>query len=103
MTLQRTSPGHAKLGEGNHISVRSRVVRAGEDGVGFAIIPQEPELDGPNSGPVGKKAINKFLDQLKSERDHAIIQYLGTVLKTRLSMRNSGPGILGEPYEKTEG
>jgi hypothetical protein len=102
MTLQRTSSAPVKSGEENHISVRSKVIRAGEDGVGFTFIPQEPEIDGLNSGPAGKKAINRFLDQLKSDRGHAIIENLEAVLKTRLSTR-LGSAIPGEPYEETEG
>ena len=102
MTLQRTSSAPIKSGEENHISVRSKVIRAGEDGVGFTFIPQEPEIDGLNSRPAGKKAINRFLDQLKSDRGHAIIENLEAVLKTRLSTR-LGSAIPGEPYEETEG
>jgi hypothetical protein len=102
MTLQRTSSAPMKSGEENHISVRSKVIRAGEDGVGFTFIPQEPEIDGPNSAPAGRKAINRFLDQLKSDRGHAIIENLEAVLKTRLSTR-LGSAIPGEPYEETEG
>jgi hypothetical protein len=102
MTLQRTSSAPIKSGEENHISVRSKVIRAGEDGVGFTFIPQEPEIDGQNSAPAGRKAINRFLDQLKSDRGHAIIENLEAVLKTRLSTR-SVSAIPGEPYEETEG
>jgi len=102
MTLQRTSSAPIKSGEENHISVRSKVIRAGEDGVGFTFIPQEPEIDGLNSRPAGKKAINRFLDQLKSDRGHAIMENLEAVLKTRLSTR-LGSAIPGEPYEETEG
>jgi hypothetical protein len=102
MTLQRTSSAPVKSGEENHISVRSKVIRAGEDGVGFTFIPQEPEIDSPNGAPAGKKAINRFLDQLKSDRGHAIIENLEAVLKTRLSTR-LGSAIPGEPYEETKG
>jgi PilZ domain len=102
MTLQRTSSAPVKSGEENHISVRSKVIRADKDGVGFTFILQEPEINGPNSGPAGKKAINRFLDQLKSDRGHAMIENLEAVLKTKLSTR-SGSAFPGEPYEETEG
>lgn len=102
MTLQRTSSVPMKSGEENHILVRTKVIRADNDGVGFIFIPQEPDTSGPNNGPVGKKAINRFLDQLKSDRGHAMIENLETVPKTKLSVR-SGSAILGEPYEETEG
>jgi hypothetical protein len=53
--------------------------------------------------PAGKKAINRFLDQLKSDRGHEIIEHFEAVLKTKLAIRNSQSPIAGEPYEKTEG
>jgi hypothetical protein len=103
MTLQRTSPASEKSPEENHISVRSKVVRIGTDGVGFAFIPQEPETDLQTSGPAGKKAIIRFIDRLNSDRGHEVIKHVETVLKTKLAAGNPTSPIAGEPYEEPEG
>jgi hypothetical protein len=103
MTLQRAASAPAKSGQENHIAVRSKVIRVGEDGVGFAFIPQEPETAHLTNVPAGKKAISRFLDQLKSDRGHEIVEYFETVLKNKLALRNSTSPIAGEPYEETKG
>jgi Flp pilus assembly protein TadG len=87
MTIQRAATKGDDSGSLPHITVMSRVVWQGEDGVGFAFIPQEPkhhdhekELGGR---PAGSRAIGKFLEQIKSDGGHMMIQ--------------SGPGIPKQP------
>jgi hypothetical protein len=83
MTLQRTDIAHRNSGAERHIAVLSKVVRLGEDGVGFVFLPIEAQARSV-SGPVGKKALIKFLEQLKLDRGHAIIGYIEAMLKTKL-------------------
>ena len=104
MTLQRTNMAHENSGTDRHISVLSKVVRLDEDGVGFAFIPLEPHPGDLKSKPVGQKALNSFLQQLKLDRGHAIFGQIETILKTKLSAQNSDSAIpWRERYEETEG
>jgi hypothetical protein len=104
MTLQRTDMALGHPGTEAHIAVLSKVVRLDEDGVGFAFIPLEPQQGSLNSRPVGKKALIRFLDQLKLDRGRAMIGYIEAMLKTKLSGQNSGSAIpWRESYEETEG
>jgi len=106
MTLQRTSKTHVDSTTDNHIAVMSKVIRLGEDGVGFAFMPLET-LEGLQSRPVGKREIGKFLEQLKSDRGYAVIQYIESVLKSKLLRQDLGSSIVGapwrKPYEEPEG
>jgi hypothetical protein len=104
MTLQRTDMAHENSRTEPHISVLSKVVRLDEYGVGFDFIPLEAHPGDLKSRPVGKKALNRFLDQLKLDRGHAIMGYVEAMLKTKLSGQNSGSAIpWRERYEETEG
>jgi hypothetical protein len=104
MTLQRTDMAHENSGTEPHISVLSKVVRLDEHGVGFAFIPLEAHPRDLKSRPVGKKVLNRFLEQLKLDRGHAITGYVEAMLKRKLSEQNSGSAIpWRERYEETEG
>jgi PilZ domain len=104
MTLQRTDMAHENSGTEPHISVLSKVVRLDEQGVGFAFIPLEAHPGDLKSKPVGKRAINRFVEQVKLDRGKAIIGYIEAMLKTKLSGQNSGSAIpWRERYEETEG
>src|SRR5947208_17027764 len=65
MTLQRTDITNGHSGTEPHIAVLSKVVRLDKDGVGFSFIPLEEHPESLNSRPVGKRALGKFLEQLK--------------------------------------
>jgi hypothetical protein len=107
MTLQRTSTAKGNPSVENHIAVLSKVVRRGKNGVGFSFVPLETEAEGMKNRPAGKKAIGKFVGQLRSDRGHAIIENIEAVLKTKLSRQKSSLAIPGDPweerYEETEG
>jgi hypothetical protein len=104
MTLQRTDIALGHSGTEPHIAVLSKVVRLGEDGVGFAFVPLEAEAKALKSRPVGKKALIRFLEQVKLDRGHATIGHIEAMLKTKLSGQNSGSTIpWRERYEETEG
>jgi hypothetical protein len=76
ITLQRTDNSNFDSGTQPHIAVMSKVVRLDEDGVGFAFIPVETTGPGPTkpaaSGPVGKKALGRFLEQLQLDKGTAV-------------------------------
>jgi hypothetical protein len=76
MTLQRTDAAPADSGMQNHISVLSKVIRLDEDGVGFAFIPIETNGNDSTrpsvSRPVGKKALNRFLEQLQFDNGNVV-------------------------------
>jgi Flp pilus assembly protein TadG len=79
MTLQRSDIVHRDVNGDNYISVLSRVVRPGEDGVGFAFVPLETKGSrkkdvSPRSRPVGRKALYRFLEQLNLDQGHATIE-----------------------------
>jgi hypothetical protein len=93
MTLQRTDMAHENSGTEPHISVLSKVVRLDEHGVGFAFVPLEAHPGDLKSRPVGKKVLNRFLEQLKLDRGHAIMGYVEAMLKRKLSEQNSGSAI----------
>ena len=104
MTLQRTDMAHGNSGTEPHISVLSKVIRLDEYGVGFDFIPLDAHPGDLQSRPVGRKALNRFLEQLKLDRGHAIMGYVEAMLKTKLSGQNSGSAIpWRERYEETEG
>ena len=107
MTLQRTSGAHVKPGAEKNISVLSKVVRMGDDGVGFDFMPLETEADGLKSRPAGKKAINRFVEQLKADRSHAVVEHIEAVSEDEIVEAKFGFGNSGEPwrepYEEPEG
>jgi hypothetical protein len=79
MTLQRSDIVHSDVNGDNYISVLSRVVRPGEDGVGFAFVPLETQGSSkkkfsPRSRPVGRKALYRFLEQLNLDQGRATIE-----------------------------
>jgi hypothetical protein len=104
MTLQRTDIAHGHSSTEPHIAVLSKVVRLDEEGVGFAFVPLDSHPGDLKSKPVDRKALVKFLEQLKLDRGHAIIGQIEAMLKTKLSGQNSGSAIpWRERYEETEG
>jgi hypothetical protein len=104
MTLQRTDIAHGNHGKEPYIPVLSKVVRLDEDGVGFAFVPLEAQAGSLKSRPVDQKTLNRFLEQVKVDRGHAIIGYIEAKLKARLSRQNSDSAIpWREPHEDTEG
>jgi hypothetical protein len=104
MTLQRTDLPNGNIGTEPHIPVLSKVVRVGTDGVGFSFVPLEEHARSLKSRPVGQKTLDRFLEQVKRDRGHAIFHHIEAMLKTKLSGRNSGSAIpWKERYEETEG
>ena len=104
VTLQRTDMARENSGTEPHISVLSKVVRLDEYGVGFDFIPLEPHPGDLKSRPAGKKALTRFLEQLKLDQGHAITGHIEAMLKRKLSEQNSGSAIpWRERYEETEG
>jgi hypothetical protein len=104
VTLQRTDMARENSGTEPHISVLSKVVRLDEHGVGFSFIPLEAHPGDLKSKPVGKRALSKFVEQVKLDRGHAIIGYIEAMLKTKLSGQDSVSAILWrERYEETKG
>ena len=79
MTLQRTDIANANATPEGYITVLSKVIRIGEDGVGFEFIAQADEGSGQTEvrtrGSIGKKALGRFVEHLKSDQDHAIIGF----------------------------
>jgi Flp pilus assembly protein TadG len=77
MTLQRTAGAKENSDTEHYISVLSKVVRLGQDGVGFAFVPLEAKDSNPAKGsrnkPADKRALGRFLDHLKSDQGHVII------------------------------
>jgi Flp pilus assembly protein TadG len=79
MTLQRSDIVHSDVNGDNYISVLSRVVRPGEDGVGFAFVPLETKGSSkrkvsPRSRPVDRKALYRFLEQLNLDQGRVTIE-----------------------------
>ncbi|HUY82420.1 MAG TPA: PilZ domain-containing protein [Acidobacteriaceae bacterium] len=72
MTLQRTGsdPDLANC----TIIVMSKVIRHGEDGVGFCFIlvdnPASERQPGPISQPADRKTLDKFLELINSDQDY---------------------------------
>jgi hypothetical protein len=76
MTLQRTDVALAHSGTEPHIAVLSKVVRLDENGVGFTFVPLDAHPGDPKSKPVDKRTLLRFLEQLKLDRDHAVIRHI---------------------------
>jgi hypothetical protein len=104
MTLQRTDIAHGPPGAEPHIPVLSKVVRHDEHGVGFTFVPLDSHPGDLKSKPVDKKALIRFVEQVKVDRGHAVIRHIEAMLKKKLSGQNSGSAIpWRERYEETEG
>lgn len=69
MTLQRTASDSSS--DECSIIVMSKVVRYGEDGVGFAFIPVEATTPGQHLGPgaqaADRRTLDKFLHRVKAD------------------------------------
>lgn len=72
MTLQRT--GHDPLRADYTVIVMSKVVRYGDDGVGFSFIvaesPASAHPSGPLSQPADRRMLDKFLEMTSSGQDY---------------------------------
>lgn len=76
LTLQRKA-GFAEAG--NSITVQSKVVRSGKDGVALAFIPAEEasvHIGPGDSGTVSRKAIRGFLDTIRESRGQSLMEYI---------------------------
>lgn len=77
ITLQRTDVMDANTSSDGYISVLSKVIRTGEDGVGFAFVPSPDkgsnQAEGHKRGFIGKKSLDRFLEKLKSDQGHVTI------------------------------
>ena len=86
MTLQRTDIPDANVNPEGYITVQSKVVRMGADGVAFEFTPLPEESakqsEGRVRGSIGRKALGKFMEQLKSDQGHVIIGYTADNLET---------------------
>jgi hypothetical protein len=73
--LQRTDITPENADAEHHVSVLSKVVRLGEDGVGFTFVPQEwhSSSHAVVSNLVGTKAVASFVEQLMSDQERVII------------------------------
>lgn len=74
MRLQETSK--STNGEGRSIEVLARVIRSGEDGVGFAFVMRNYD-DSSQYGRKGAKALKQFLRNLEEPDSHTLIEDLG--------------------------
>lgn len=81
LTLTLQKPGIADSHPELYIAVQSKVVRLGEDGIGFVFVQLERQGshrdEASKSRPVGKKALETFLEQLKSGLGHGIARPSG--------------------------
>lgn len=72
VTLQRT--GNDPWGADCSVMVMSKVIRYGDDGVGFSFIVTDNSAPdhstGPVSQPAGRKTLDKFLESINSEQDY---------------------------------
>ena len=73
MTLQEKSI--FSNGKGHSIEVLARVIRAGEDGVGFAFVQQQYDSSYPPK-KVDMKALGRFLRGLKQDNGQASMELL---------------------------
>lgn len=86
MTLQRNDGPSENTNTQHYISVMSKVVRLGRDGVAFAFVPLEDRSSGQEkmskARPAGKKDIGRFLEYLKLDEGCAVAG--GTATKEAL-------------------
>jgi Flp pilus assembly protein TadG len=83
MTLQRKDSFDGEADRS--ITVQSKVVRSGADGVGLAFIPEEHEDARPAGASsvvenqfftAGRKAINKFLQRVKDAKGQSLVEFI---------------------------
>jgi hypothetical protein len=103
MTLQRTDGTKEDSNTEQYISVMSKVVRLGQDGVGLAFVPLEARdsdsAKGPKNKPADKRALGRFLEQLGLDRGCVVIGLSrGDREKETLGQ---GANLARERYEKT--
>ena len=100
MTLQRSDTGTVNPSGEHYISVHSKVVRLGEDGVGFAFVPLETKrsdsAQASKTKPADKKALRKFLDHLKLDDGCVMIGLDRTVEKETLLGQDGSSRMPGE-------
>ena len=92
VTLQRSARNGEDSSSLPHITVMSRVVWQGEDGVGFAFIPQEADQ---RQHLAGRKAISRFLEETKAHADRMSIKFFAEHVKQTSSNQKAvlpGPG-----------
>jgi Flp pilus assembly protein TadG len=90
MTIQR-APGNGDDSSSRpHITVMSKVVWQGEDGVGFAFIPQEPKDSRQTQNLAGRKAISRFLEQTNADLDQMSIRLPAEHLRRTSSNQRAG-------------
>jgi Putative Tad-like Flp pilus-assembly len=93
MTLQRTDIEDAKNHPEGYITVPSKVIRLGTDGVAFEFVPlsdkASSDTNGRTRGLTGRKAMGKFIESLKSDQGHAMIGCIATDLEPKLMVRDS--------------
>jgi Flp pilus assembly protein TadG len=99
MTLQRTDGTKEDSNTEQYISVMSKVVRLGQDGVGFAFVPLEAKgpdsTKAPRNKPADKRGLSRFLEQLKSDQGHAVIGYTAEDLKIPVLGQDAGSAMPG--------
>jgi hypothetical protein len=85
VTLQRTDIPDAKSSPEGYITVLSKVMRLDECGVAFEFVPQPDKVaehgNGHTRGSIGRKALSKFVEQLKSDQGHAMVGYIARDLE----------------------
>jgi hypothetical protein len=85
VTLQRTDIPDPSASSDSYITVLSKVIRLGEDGVGFVFVPLADKggANGHTRGSIDKKTIVRFLEHLKSGKGHAVRMQLWRCLEER--------------------
>lgn len=80
MSLQRTGP--KENGAESSIMVKSKVVRAGADGVGLAFVPRKVDaraLRSLSDHGADSKTLSRFLKQFETSSGQALIEYVLTL------------------------
>jgi hypothetical protein len=99
ITLQRTDIPDANTSSEGYISVMSKVIRMGEDGVGFAFVPSPGKdadrAEGRKRGFIGKKSLDRFVEKLKSDQGHVTIGISQMRWRGSSSEQSATPAIPG--------
>jgi Flp pilus assembly protein TadG len=98
MTLQKTANRNGDSAAKPHLNVMSMVIRQGEDGVGFAFLPQEPKDSDQEQNPdkpAGRKAISRFLEQIDTGGGHMNLKLKADTPKPPPSLENALPATPG--------
>jgi len=90
MTIQTAAGNGDDSSSRPHITVMSKVVWQGEDGVGFAFIPQEPKDSRQTQNLAGRKAISRFLEQTNADLDQMSIRLPAEHLRRTSSNQRAG-------------